>query len=321
VTLKKKKEAGKVCCYEFKESGYKCNRDALPGDERCIFHSKDIKGKKDKFYNAFWEEYDIKKKEGKGYNFNGFVFPEGFSFKRENLSGVNFRNSDLTVASLRKADLTTVILIGAKLTGANLTGAILIGVILTKANLTGAILRGVNLTGAILRGAVFKTANFEKCNITDIEYDRKGIYKGIRLSDCYGDPLFIRFAKDQEYLEAFKKKHPHWYRLWYIFADCGRSFFRWALWSILFAVMFAFIYHNIFYLKDGDSFNRANIHDTWSGFSLIYYSVVTFTTLGFGDITPKPGWLQFWVMLEVILGYIILGGLISILANKFARRS
>jgi hypothetical protein len=28
-----------------------------------------------------------------------------------------------------------------------------------------------------------------------------------------------------------------------------------------------------------------------------------------------------WVMLEVILGYIMLGGLISIFANKLARRS
>jgi hypothetical protein len=51
------------------------------------------------------------------------------------------------------------------------------------------------------------------------------------------------------------------------------------------------------------------------------YFIVTFTTLGFGDIIPGPGWPQFWVALEVIMGYIMLGGLISILANKLARRS
>jgi hypothetical protein len=68
-------------------------------------------------------------------------------------------------------------------------------------------------------------------------------------------------------------------------------------------------------------FHYENIHPEWPGLSLIYYSIVTFTTLGFGDIYPKPCWLQFWVALEVILGYIMLGGLISILANKLARRS
>ena len=54
---------------------------------------------------------------------------------------------------------------------------------------------------------------------------------------------------------------------------------------------------------------------------MIYYSVVTFTTLGFGDITPKTLEASRWLMAEVILGYVMLGGLISIFANKIARRS
>ncbi|MCH8291504.1 ion transporter [Candidatus Poribacteria bacterium] len=53
----------------------------------------------------------------------------------------------------------------------------------------------------------------------------------------------------------------------------------------------------------------------------MYYSVVTFTTLGFGDIVPKTAWARFFVTFEVILGYVMLGGLIGIFANKLARRS
>ncbi len=49
--------------------------------------------------------------------------------------------------------------------------------------------------------------------------------------------------------------------------------------------------------------------------------IVTFTTLGFGDVTPKTTKAALWVMAEVVVGYIMLGGLISILANKLARRS
>jgi voltage-gated potassium channel Kch len=54
----------------------------------------------------------------------------------------------------------------------------------------------------------------------------------------------------------------------------------------------------------------------------LYYSVVTFTTLGFGDIIPKTNWARLAVGAEVVLGYVMLGGLISIFANKLlARRS
>ena len=51
------------------------------------------------------------------------------------------------------------------------------------------------------------------------------------------------------------------------------------------------------------------------------YSIVTFTTLGFGDIKPENMTAAWWVMAEEIVGYVMLGGLISILATKLARRS
>ena len=54
---------------------------------------------------------------------------------------------------------------------------------------------------------------------------------------------------------------------------------------------------------------------TW--FTFYYYSIVTFTTLGFGDIVPKNILAEILVTIEVILGYIMLGGLISIFATKF----
>ena len=55
--------------------------------------------------------------------------------------------------------------------------------------------------------------------------------------------------------------------------------------------------------------------------TMLYYSVVTFTTLGFGDITPKTHIGALLVMVEVVIGYIMLGGLIYILATKLARRA
>ncbi len=54
-----------------------------------------------------------------------------------------------------------------------------------------------------------------------------------------------------------------------------------------------------------------------SPFTYYYYSVVTFTTLGYGDIFPTGLIGEVLVSVEVILGFIMLGGLISIFTNKF----
>ncbi|MCB2187666.1 MAG: hypothetical protein KQJ78_14690 [Deltaproteobacteria bacterium] len=52
----------------------------------------------------------------------------------------------------------------------------------------------------------------------------------------------------------------------------------------------------------------------------LYFSVVTFTTLGFGDITPITWVASLLVMVEVVIGYIMLGGLISIFATLLVKR-
>ncbi len=133
-------------------------------------------------------------------------------------------------------------------------------------------------------------------------------------------PIIARQIQDDRYLMKYRENHPKLHYLWWLFADCGRSLTRWALWSLGFALLFSFIFYG-YYLHTPESFQAVYVSKGFSFFSFFYYSIVTFTTLGFGDIVPKCGWLQLWVMLEVIAGYIMLGDLISILANKLARRS
>jgi voltage-gated potassium channel Kch len=48
--------------------------------------------------------------------------------------------------------------------------------------------------------------------------------------------------------------------------------------------------------------------------------VVTLTTLGYGDVIPASAGGQVIAMVEVVTGYVMLGGLLSILSNKMARR-
>jgi hypothetical protein len=122
--------------------------------------------------------------------------------------------------------------------------------------------------------------------------------------------------------------------LWWLFADYGRSFLRWALWSLGIAFLFGLLYTPCFDIlpdwwidlcnKIGPQFEQTS--KAFSGqppgfWSSLYFSIVTFTTLGFGDIVAANITARILVTIEVILGYIMLGGLISILANKLARRS
>ncbi|HHO55300.1 MAG TPA: two pore domain potassium channel family protein, partial [Trueperaceae bacterium] len=48
----------------------------------------------------------------------------------------------------------------------------------------------------------------------------------------------------------------------------------------------------------------------------LYFSFVTFTTLGFGDISPISSIAKFLVILEVFIGYLMLGLLVTIISKK-----
>jgi hypothetical protein len=128
--------------------------------------------------------------------------------------------------------------------------------------------------------------------------------------------LFRRWVQDTNYLRQFKQQHPIIYWIWLIVSDCGRSFSLWLMWSVALAVGFGFAFWKIvgeFYVNG--SYRVVDL------FHAMYFSVITFTTLGLGDVLPATHVGKWWVAAEVIVGYLMLGGLISIFADKLARRS
>ena len=132
------------------------------------------------------------------------------------------------------------------------------------------------------------------------------------------DVFFKKMIKDQNFIDEFKKKNPIMYKLWWLSCNCGRSIGRWIGWSIGFAFGFAGIFT---YLLGNDHFIFTKGSElSLNPLSMLYYSVVTFTTLGFGDIVPRTQIASLFVMMEVVLGYIMLGGLITIMANKLIIR-
>jgi len=192
------------------------------------------------------------------------------------------------------------------------SGASLGGARLDQVNLRGAV-----LSGADLRGADLRSANLEQANVTGVKYlrdCRQQAFFGLRLSTCHGSQMFKSFAEDQILLEEYRQAHPVWFWLWWATSDCGHSLPRWAGISLCIAVLYALAY----YLMGPVHFHSE--HLPYTPTSMLYFSYVTFTTLGFGDINPMTEAGAMVVMSEVILGYTLLGGLISILAIKLSRR-
>jgi hypothetical protein len=285
----------------------------------------------------------------------------GTHLQGANLAGANLWGADLSKAQLQGADLSGANLWGANLSRANLWEANLSGANLSEANLSRADLWKADLSRAQLREAKLSGANLCETNLSGADlcevlyttdelfnslikwwgpkvlhhipfvnrlkrlknWEPAGItnFESVDITKVNGsrNPVLKRYIEDYQFINGFKRKswfHQYIvYPLWKGTSDCGRSLLLWLIWSVGFVGLFSMVHSH--HLENW--FNQVNLK--W--YSVWYFSVVTFTTLGFGDVTPKiydPS-AQAWVMAEVVIGYIMFGILISILTNKLARRA
>ncbi len=274
----------------------------------------------------------------------------GARFFRSNLSGADLSEADLSGAEFAGADLRDAILEGARairagfgqadLRGAHLFGADLREASLTRANLEGADLgcvdlrngrlreanlRRARLTEADLRhadfslsdvaGACFQNADLRGSRLRRIRGFKKADWMGvdIRNINFAGAYLMRREIIDQNFIREFRNYN--WltsllYWPWWLTCDCGRSMVRWCFWIGVQVVFFAWLY-----TLTGIDYGRYP-----TPLSPLYFSVVTLTTLGYGDVVPTTPAAQLVAMAEVTTGYMMLGGLLSIFSNKLARR-
>ncbi len=280
----------------------------------------------------------------------------GQSLRGRDLSGVNLRGAKLCACDLSGAEL-----MGADLTGADLRDATLVRTGLamttldgaqctqanfTEASLTKASLRGIDADLACFDGArlmdanlcegSFNTASFvgstllncdiHRASFRDSAFDNAKIrglrnfgsstwvHADLRTADLSSAQLLARHASDQNFLWEFRRRSrtsEALYALWWVTSDCGRSFTRWGLITALLAVCFAGLYRVV-----GVDFGANE-----TVLSPLYFSVVTLTTLGYGDILPTTMAGQIAVMVETVLGYVMLGGLLAMFSSTVARRS
>ncbi len=252
-------------------------------------------------------------------DFSG-AFLKNAHLERANAQRASFGMAEMEGACCFGADFNHATFIKANLAGADFRCADLRGARFREANLNGADFTEANLKGADLSMCSVEGANF---NNADMRNTRLRLLTGFKKASWIGTDfrnvnfagayLLRRFATDQNYIKEFKesgKVARFLYYLWLVSSDCGRSMSRWCFWIVIQIIFFAWLYSLV-----GVDYGA---HPT--PISDLYLSVVTLTTLGFGDVVPKNTFGQLIVMFEVITGYMMLGGLLSIFSNKMARR-
>jgi uncharacterized protein YjbI with pentapeptide repeats len=247
---------------------------------------------------------------------------------------VDLRGAFLTEASALGADLSAVDFRDGDLRGVRLNGANLSGSDLTRARLGHADLTGARLVESRLGEVDLTQANLSETNLTGSHYGgyrrMRGHFYGIRgLDSAHGNALFVRDAKDQDYLDTLeleitrmpdgwrKRLRAQLFKAWGLI-DHGRSLLKVSWYAFIIATVYGLFYALDMYLGWG-LMDYSTSAQSW--FTPFYYSIVTYTTLGFGDVTANSALGEIIVISEVVVGYFTLGLLLSILANTIARRS
>ena len=104
-------------------------------------------------------------------------------------------------------------------------------------------------------------------------------------------------------------------------SDYGRSVLRLLLCfigtSILFSLLYLFL-HQVLHWDVIKNLTSLDISSMQIIFRSWYFSMVTMTTLGFGDMCVEPNsiWGYVLVMLQVLTGYLYLGGAITVIYSN-----
>lgn len=261
------------------------------------------------------------------------IWLQGAKLRSAHLEGADLHGAHLEMALLRFAHLEDANLHGALLMETALQGASLKCTDLGCADMEGAHLncanmkrarmewtnlKGVHLEDAYLEGASFVNAYLDsKTTLHGCQIDKQTNFSGANLDVALVDPGMhqslqynirrLRWRKEWSW-KTFYRPRSLGAVFWWMM-DYGYSTTRIVFLFVLFSLLFANLYQS--WPKMIDDSNTGIIVSV--PLRHLYFSVVTMTTLGFGDIAAAKGSVagHFFIMGQVILGYLILGALIT----------
>ncbi|MBI2946171.1 MAG: pentapeptide repeat-containing protein [Verrucomicrobia bacterium] len=252
----------------------------------------------------------------------------GASFQNANLSECSAKRSgfgrcNVSHAKFVMADLTGATFVNATAHHADfrtskMAGARFLEADLSHADFSQADLTEVDLRESNLGGATFSKSNLRAVRLPGVRNYTTAHWIGADIRDIYfaGAYLVRRHIADENFLDEFRRQsqvHKWIYWFWSLTSDCGRSMSRWGLFCAVIVIVYGFIFQAL-------GKQIAYPDDLARPFAPWYFSIVNVTTLGFGDVLPKSTLAQILVNSETILGYLGLGGLLTIMGNMMGRR-
>ena len=206
-----------------------------------------------------------------------------------------------------KLDLRGAPLKSANFESANLKSVDFFGSDLRSANFFGANLDNSHFSEADIRGATFDYASMKNTQLDRARYNRKTTFIGvdIRKTNFNLSIMLQDQVRNQQRINHLNNRHRYlsFFLKWT--CDYGQSFWRFLVCAMAAVTLFAGLYYWLDVSRNIESF-----------FDALYFSVVTFATLGFGDIAPETSIGRVLVITEVVIGYVMGGLLIAILVRR-----
>ncbi len=142
-------------------------------------------------------------------------------------------------------------------------------------------------------------------------------FEGVRIDDAdtVMAPDLYRYVEDQQYLYSFRQTHPRIYWVWKIFSDCGGKLSVVFFWSMVCIGLFALLFSGLGCI-DPQPLEKLGGFWKW-----IFVSFDVFSNLGIRNTHPLNSLGVILMICESLTGFMMLGMLISVLQNRFARRS
>ncbi len=235
-------------------------------------------------------------------NFEGGKIHDCF-FEDAELIHSEFQNATMNNCTFQQADCAGMNLRGSKLINCNFADAEIKDV-----TLDSTIVDQKTTFGNALKSE--KEGNF---HFASIEYKQiKEMYKNSSLHEISDDYHYLEMIAKRKI--SSRKSPKRW--LGYIFGDLlskyGTSFVRVLTWSALVMLICAFLY------TTHDSLLFQNTEVTASFWDSLYFSIITFTTLGYGDF-HAVGIMRFVAAFESFLGAALMALFTVIVARNIIR--
>jgi len=255
------------------------------------------------------------------------------NLKNAELLGADLSNSDLTSADLAGSDLTRCCLCGTRLWHANMENANLIEANLSRADLWNARLFNARFWRTDLSSAISISKNNFRHNVNNYlstcRIGEKGIqsaeesYRNLKkyflANGRYDDASWASFKEKTMEKALLKKKKNLAYipsLIMDLLCGYGEKPQRIILSSFFVILFYAFLY----LILNAITYSVLETYKMSLG-DYIYYSVITFTTVGYGDFIPKASLVsRILAASEGFVGTFMIGLFIFTLARKYSAR-